>query len=60
MVPKRVNDEVIGDALERIGAVVARGASRWELFLVYVATFLVVACEIVRYAARAVRGRTAR
>jgi hypothetical protein len=57
MVPKRVNTEVVGDALERIGAVVVRGGSRWELAAVYIGACYYVVCEIARYTIRSLRGR---
>jgi hypothetical protein len=59
MVSKRIQTEVVGDGLERIGAIVQSGGSRWQVFLVSASVALVVLCEIVRYVARSLKGRPA-
>jgi hypothetical protein len=57
VVPKRVNDEVIGDAIEKINGMICQSAPSWRIKLVYAVTFAVVASECVRYFVRALRGR---
>jgi hypothetical protein len=59
MVPKRFHTEDVGDALERIGAVVRRAGSRWELAAVYIGVCFHLACEVLRYVVRSFNGRKA-
>ncbi len=60
MVPRRVQDEVVGDGIERIAALVRAGGSKWVVRLVYASVILTVVAEIVRYWVRAIKGEKAR
>ncbi len=59
MLPARINSEVVGDALERIGAAAEKGRSRWYLRALFAITLLVVLLEVVRYVARGIKGEKA-
>jgi hypothetical protein len=57
MIPKRVNDEVIGDAAEKIVGMIRRADPRWRIALVCVSSLAVIVSECVRYFVRAFRGQ---
>jgi hypothetical protein len=57
IVPRRVNHEVIGDAIERCAILRERGASPWEMTLARFGSLFCIALEVIRYVVRAVVGR---
>ena len=59
LVPRRVQNEVIGDGLERIGMVVRNTGSKWRLRGVYLSIVVALGLEIVRHVARAIKGEKA-
>jgi hypothetical protein len=59
IIPRRVNDEVVGDAMERSQAMKADGGPLWRIGLLWIYVAIIVVCETVRYAVRSIKGHKA-
>jgi hypothetical protein len=59
ILPQRVIDEVIGDAIERLTKLECDGGPRWRMYLLWASVLLVIVSECVRYLARSLKGERA-
>jgi len=57
LLPQRIRDEEIGDALEEIAALVERSAGRWQIRLKIASTTFWLLINAVREVSSAVRGK---